>query len=246
MTSSLRILSVPFALLTVANLMTIFGWMIFVPVSRHGIVTTSWILILDALYVLLLIVREILPRIPVGTKSLLFGVHQIFWHPITVFLAWHELYGWPNWKECICMVIHDWGYWGCPNMDGEEGERHPQRGALIAWKYLDNRELAYDNGDIYAMLCLYHSRHYARAADVTPSKLCWADKLSIKYDPWWFYLLRAWASGELFEYLDLHADMGEQFKTWRAWYDWVSERAICMGHQQSSDGITFHRMREET
>ena len=73
----------------------------------------------------------------VGTKSLLFGVHQIFWHPLTVTLAWKELYKtWPSWKEFVCIFIHDWGYWGCPNMDGEEGENHPVWAAKFAAKYL--------------------------------------------------------------------------------------------------------------
>ena len=46
-------------------------------------------------------------------------------------------------------------------------------------------------------LVLLHSRRYAKVHGLEPSKLCWADKLSIMYDPEWFYLLRARASGEL-------------------------------------------------
>lgn len=34
-----------------------------------------------------------------------------------------------------------------------------------------------------------------------PSPLCYADKLVPSIEPWWFYLPRAWASGELWEYL---------------------------------------------
>ena len=68
----------------------------------------------------------------VGTKSLLFGVHQFIWHPVTVLIAWVSLYGRPTWRELICIIVHDWGYWGAPNMDGEEGERHPEVGAEIA------------------------------------------------------------------------------------------------------------------
>ncbi|MCK5235828.1 MAG: hypothetical protein KAR06_02490, partial [Deltaproteobacteria bacterium] len=63
-------------------------------------------------------------RAPVGTKSLLFGVHQFIWHPITVLIAWCKLYGWPTWPELVCIIVHDWGYWGKPNMDGPEGEKH--------------------------------------------------------------------------------------------------------------------------
>ncbi len=171
-----------------------------------------------------------------GTKSLLFGVHQIFWHPITVLLAWIELYGFPNWKECICIVIHDWGYWGSPNMDGVEGEKHPEYASNIATRYLDTDTYPFK----YTFLCINHSRHYALRHTMGPSKLCWADKLSIKYDPWWLYLPRAWLSGELKEYRSLHASMGEDFETHREWYTWASKRAITMGKQMASDGISFH------
>jgi len=71
--------------------------------------------------------------LPVGSRSLLFGVHQFIWHPITVAVAWRKLYGkWPTFLESLCIVVHDWGYWGCPNMDGEQGKRHPVRGACLA------------------------------------------------------------------------------------------------------------------
>jgi hypothetical protein len=181
----------------------------------------------------------------IGTKSLLFGVHQVVWHPITVFFAWYELYGLPSWNELICIVIHDWGYWGSPNMDGMEGEEHPRWAARWAHWYLDEFKgsgLPHDSATFfkYHDLCLLHSRHYARRVNIQPSKLCWADKLSIKYDPWWLYLPRAWLSGELAEYRSLHASMGENFKTHKEWYKWASARAICMGKQQSSDGISFH------
>jgi len=26
-----------------------------------------------------------------------------------------------DWKEIICIFIHDWGYWFCADMDGEDG-----------------------------------------------------------------------------------------------------------------------------
>src|SRR5688572_14675463 len=69
----------------------------------------------------------------VGTKSLLFGVHQFLWHPLTVWLAYVRLYGrLPNWWQCIAIFCHDLGYWGRPNMDGKEGKQHPYGGAFIA------------------------------------------------------------------------------------------------------------------
>lgn len=126
-----------------------------------------------------------------GTKTLLFGVHQFAWHPLTVLRAWIYLYGWPNWRELVCILIHDWGYWGCSNMDGTEGMEHPRVGARLAgWLF----------GPKYEDLVLWHSRYLARQQGREPSRLCWADKLSMEFEPRWFYLLRARLTGELQEY----------------------------------------------
>lgn len=127
----------------------------------------------------------------VGTRSLLFGVHHFLIHPILVFMAWVKLYGIPTWKEAICIIVHDWGYFGKTDIDGKEGETHPEAGANIARRLF---------GEEYAKLCLYHSRHYARKRGAVPSKLCWADKYSISYELWWFYLLRAYLGGEISGY----------------------------------------------
>lgn len=90
---------------------------------------------------------------------MLWGVHQFLWHRITVLVAWWSLYGAPNCREAICIFIHDWGYWTCENMDGEEGERHPEFGAKLAgWLF----------GQKYHDLVLLHSRHYARQLERTP------------------------------------------------------------------------------
>ncbi len=157
-----------------------------------------------------------------GRKSLLFGVHQFIWHPITVFLAWRRLYGRPNWKEFVCIIIHDWGYWFAPNMDGEEGEKHPVFAARLAYRLF---------GCDYHNLCLFHSRHYARNYKKLPSKLCWADKLSILYEPWWWYLPRAWLSGELQEYRLLAANAGfiPLSATHREWFAWVKDKLVKVG-----------------
>lgn len=71
------------------------------------------------------------------------------------------------------------------------------------------------------IIVLYHSRHYARLRRQTPSKLCWADKLFILYDPKWFYLFRAKLTGEIKEYrlkdiFGLERSDGE-------WFDWLRE-----------------------
>ncbi len=157
-----------------------------------------------------------------GTKSLLFGVHQFLWHPLTVLLAWHKLYGWPNRKEFVCIVIHDWGYWFCENMDDDEGKLHPVWAAEKTYKLF---------GYEYCCLCLYHSRHLAKTFELVPSKLCWADKLSIKYEPWWFYLPRAWLSGELKEYREAADKSGflTKDKTHREWFKWVKKVMVESG-----------------
>ena len=145
----------------------------------------------------------------VGTKSLLFGVHNIVWHGITVTLAWHHLYReWPTWKEFVCIVFHDVGLWGSPNMDGKEGEMHPVRSAQFILKYFLNRWYPaahfHERIEMYNLV-MFHSRHFAKAVNAEPSKLCWADKYSIAYDPAWFYLLRAHLSGEIKEYREMSA-----------------------------------------
>jgi hypothetical protein len=168
----------------------------------------------------------------VGTKSVLFGVHQFLWHPITVLFAWIELYGLPNWKELACIFVHDLGYWGKPNMDGEEGEKHPEWGAQWAFDHLDNRCYPYSmvfDPFVYYELCMYHSRTTASKYGVNPSKLCWADKLSIKYDPWWFYILRARLTGEINEYRrDAISKIGtiRESSTDREWFAWARERGM--------------------
>ena len=127
----------------------------------------------------------------VGTKSLLFGVHQFLWHPFTVWIAWVRLYGFPSWRICVCILIHDWGYWGCKTMDGADGRWHPKVGARLAGKWF---------GPAFEELVFDHSRYLAREVGRTPSMLCWADKYSMLYDPAWFYLIRARLSGEIHEY----------------------------------------------
>lgn len=140
-------------------------------------------------------------------------------------MAWLKLYGRPSIKEIICIIIHDWGYWGCPNMDGVEGEKHPEFAARIAGKLF---------GEGYYNLCLLHSRHYARNAGLEPSQLCWADKLSMLYEPCWFYLVRARLSGELREYRKVAAIAGFMplAATDKQWFYWVKSRLVKLGSER--------------
>jgi hypothetical protein len=127
----------------------------------------------------------------IGTKSILIGVHQFLWHPITVLLAWVDLFGWPKPWEVFCIFIHDIGYLGKPNMDGEEGRKHPELGAKIA---------GFLFGEKARRECLGHSRSCAEKHQIPTSRLCWADKWSTMFDPSHWYWLRGTASGEIKEY----------------------------------------------
>jgi len=126
-----------------------------------------------------------------GTKSVLFGVHQFLWHPFTVYLAWRELYGNPSLQDLVCILVHDLGYLGKSTMNGPDGIYHPELGATIA---------GFLCGKSAALQCLGHSRAYASRFGFPLSKLCWADKLSPKFDPAPFYWIRASLSNELAEY----------------------------------------------
>ncbi len=76
----------------------------------------------------------------IGTRSILFGVHQFAIHPWFVAWGWWQLYGFP-WdpRLWIAFFVHDLGYWGKPNMDGKEGESHPYFGARIMGRLFDKK-----------------------------------------------------------------------------------------------------------
>lgn len=148
----------------------------------------------------------------VGTKSVLFGVHAFWFHPLTVGLAFCRVHRrLPSWWQTIGIMTHDLGYWGCADMDGLSGTLHPTQGARIAAKIvgLFSSERAWDVN----IFCLYHSSTFARISDVTPSDLYLPDKVSLLFDPKWFYLLRARLSGELAEYKSRNPK-----PDWYAWY----------------------------
>lgn len=174
-----------------------------------------------------------------GTKSLLYGAHCFFIHPWFVLIAWIKLYGFPfDPRIWIAIFVHDFGYWGKPDMDGPRGKTHPLLGAHIMHTLFDRPKIkisfSYNisqhalylhQGWIYSTtnfkfrlfntpfaifikpskkwynFTLYHSRFYAKTHQVLPSRLCIADKLSIAYEPWWFYLIRAEATGEIKEFM---------------------------------------------
>lgn len=81
----------------------------------------------------------------VGTKSVLFGVHQFLIHPWFVAWAWWKLYGFPaDPRLWFAFFVHDLGYFGKPNMDGPEGERHVELGARIMHRLFDRGNSGYE------------------------------------------------------------------------------------------------------
>ena len=136
-----------------------------------------------------------------GTKSLLFGAHQFVLHPLYVALAWRKLYGcfprdFPIW---LAIMVHDWGYWGLSEIDGAEGEHHPELGARLVGALCDHRVYSIYAGDWYRFTA-GHSRPYARLIGIQTSALMNADKLAAVLMPRWLYVLLVWLSSEWHEY----------------------------------------------
>ena len=115
----------------------------------------------------------------IGTKSLLFGAHNIIIHPVLVFIAWWRLYGFPfDPRLWIAFLVHDWGYFGKSDMDGSEGETHVELGARIM--------------RIFGRRWEEFARHHS-----------YADKLALCCEWPRFYLFRTRITGELCEYMAL-------------------------------------------
>lgn len=128
----------------------------------------------------------------IGTKSILFGGHQFLIHPIALAIAWTKLYGFPyEYRLWVAFFVHDLGYIGKPNMDGTEGEAHPEFGAkIMRWLF----------GPTWGDFTLFHSRFYAKREGATISQLCVADKLATVITPRWLYLFLVNLTGEIHEY----------------------------------------------
>lgn len=185
--------------------------------------------------------------LPVGTRSVLWGAHCFFIHPFFVAAAWWKLYGRPaEWPLIVAFIVHDLGYWGKTAMDSDSGERHVELGAYIMTVLfdpvvtLDNFDdyalIEFDNGTWHllgkwGMFSLLHSRYYSKKMNLPVSQLCVADKLGVTLEPWWLYLPRVFASGEIYEYLeyaqgktqtahgeDPNSEYAQNSKTARGWH----------------------------
>lgn len=149
-----------------------------------------------------------------GSKSIIFGVHNFLWHPITVALAWRSWHKrWPKRWEWIAIFCHDLGYWGCNDIDGACGKEHPWAGALVANYFAGHRALD---------LVLGHSKSFCQLHGLDTTDLYAPDKLCVLFDPPWFYLLRANLTGEIHEYMR-NGPEKVRHSQW-AWIFWYREK----------------------
>jgi hypothetical protein len=163
----------------------------------------------------------------IGTRSVLFGAHAFWLHPLFVAAAWWKLYGFPRDPRLwVAFFVHDIGYIGKPDMDGVKGESHPLLGArimgafdVLMWRPRDPRDIlpllmnrifgrCDQAGEVgnpgdrrWYCFSLYHSRFMAWKHGARPSRLCAADKLATALEPWWLYVARATLTGEIREYM---------------------------------------------
>ncbi len=135
----------------------------------------------------------------------MYGAHQFLLHPLFVALAWWKLFGFPkDIRLWVAFFVHDIGYWGCPNMDGYEGQRHPELGAYLMGKLF---------GQEWASFTARHSRSYAKLERLPVSGLCAADKLVMAIEPRCLYCLRVRLTGEWREYAEV-GGYGDDFDAW--------------------------------
>ncbi len=180
-----------------------------------------------------------------GTKSLLFGVHQFILHPIIVARAWLIIYRkWPRLHEWAAIITHDLGYWGSPNMDGPEGERHPE--ITSAWW----RRHFGQFGEKVAIEILGHSRYHAGKNNLPLSKLFQPDKLSTALYPQWLYLVLGNLSGEIHEYMGLcrdgkYTDTLKAANTPRQWLIETQAHMALMGLYGDEYGIVAKQMKKD-
>jgi hypothetical protein len=124
-------------------------------------------------------------------------------------------------------------------MDGDEGNRHPLWAAHKAYVWFDGPFNGYRDTDYHRILCLYHSRHFARRDNAQPSKLCWADTLSIKYLPTWLYLVLGNLSGEIREYREKNSHVFSLEKSNREWHEWVKAGMVRMAMEANPDAMPY-------
>jgi hypothetical protein len=106
----------------------------------------------------------------IGTRSVVFGAHCLPLHWLFVARGWISLYGFPIDPRIWCaFVLHDVGYIGMPNMDGDEGELHPMGGAKIMRWLFDCGEWdsSWFANSVGRLIAIVFGRHAPRS--ITPN-----------------------------------------------------------------------------
>lgn len=196
-----------------------------------------------------------------GTASLLVGAHAFWWHPFAVAASWWRLFRWAPAMEdgrvpgildprlWLCFLVHDVGYLGCSNMDGDEGVWHPTTGARIVSLLCDLRWVP-DSGPVmgvdmlgpWGRFCLCHSGTMSRIVGLPVSRLCYADKHAWTFTPWWIYLPGCVLTGELDEYMSVARKTRNKCFTPREWYEWLRSKTSRWAHleAQKSEWARLH------
>ncbi len=120
-----------------------------------------------------------------GTKSFLFGCHQFLLHPYFILKAWKFWYGkYPNWREIVCIFIHDIGIIGLDYLEKGRKDGHWNKGALLV-KRLFGRK--------YFNFCAGHTDEWhflgselLKDKTASRSKLFIPDKISYLFCPLWW------------------------------------------------------------
>lgn len=173
-------------------------------------------------------------NVKLGTKTLLFGVHQVVIHPLFVTIAWIKIYrSVPSWRELLCIIIHDWGYWGKSNLKDADGDRHPEYGAALAGKLF---------GPEWRDFILGHSSFYMCRHNVARSKLFAPDKYWHCMIPLWLYKVLAVPSGEFRHYREMnHArQVAEPHESDAEW--WAKLQKVCRDKVNDSYDIDHERL----
>lgn len=124
----------------------------------------------------------------IGTRSLIFGLHSFFVHPILMLAIFKKVVGRrADFVEIVCILIHDIGYFGKPNMDGVEGNLHPYAGAKLA------RFLFGDRG---WRLCVGHNDEVREVEGLPRSVIYAVDKYFYVVIPVWLQKALGIMSGE--------------------------------------------------
>lgn len=150
----------------------------------------------------------------------------------------------------VAMLIHDWGYWGCGDMDGEEGELHPIWAANLCEKYLDLKDSYFTktySDKMYYKLCCHHSRFFSSRYGEVPSRLCWADKLGTAMMPTWLWVLLGTLTGEIKEYMSVqkHRDFIQE-KTPLAFFKVYKEELVPKLLKENIDHKCSYKFRIKT